>query len=110
MLSAEVGVEHEPASQHGLAEKFLSEKMTPQLLWLSFLQDTYFLMQGYDHGRDLHVYFNLFLNTLKMERETESESKRKEGDFIIYTPSVWLNIAVCVCTQAAEVCVRVLER
>lgn len=72
MLSAEVGVEHEPASQHWLAEEFLSKKVKPQLLWLSFLQDPYILMHGYDHGKHFtHVYFNLFLNTLKLERETE---------------------------------------
>lgn len=78
MLSAEVGVEHEPASQHWLAEKFLREKVTPQLLWLSFLQDTYILIQGYDHGKDFHIYFNLFLNTLRRERESE---RGRDGEF-----------------------------
>lgn len=56
MLSAEVAVEHEPASRQWLAEKFLSEKVTPQLLWLSFLQDMDILMQSCDCGKDLHVY------------------------------------------------------
>lgn len=47
--------------------------MTPQLFWLSFLQDTGILMQGYDHGDDLHVYFNIFLNALTDTDETDRE-------------------------------------
>lgn len=71
MLSAEVGVKHESASQLWVAEKCLSKKVMPELLWMSFLHDTYILMKGYDHGKDFHVYFNLCLNTLRMESETE---------------------------------------
>lgn len=99
MLSAEVGVEHEPASQHWLAEKFLSKKVTPQLLWLSFLQDTYILMQGYDHGEDFHVYFNLFLNTLKMERVRDRERARKREWKIdlYYVYTLYLLKYSCVC-------------
>lgn len=77
MLSAEVGVEHEPASQHWLAQKFQSKKVTPQLLWMSFLHDMYILMKGYDRCQHFHVDFNLCLNTLGMGSETHRVTQRR---------------------------------
>lgn len=55
------------------------KNVTPQLLWLSFLQDPDILMQGYDHCKDLVVYFNLFLNYVNDTTEKKwHQVKQKE--------------------------------
>lgn len=89
MLSVEVGVEHESASQHWLAEKFLSKKVMPQLLSLSFSHDMYILTIT----AKISMFTAIYAWILWARRHIRVT--KREG-FCVCTPSILLNVVVCM--------------
>lgn len=102
MLSAQVGVEHEPARRRQrLAEKLLIKEVTPQLLsFVTSYSKTYILRKGCDYGRNSHVYLNPGLERGK--KKATGKRRSDDGIVFLFFFKLWLVLMIvraCLCSS-----------